>query len=143
MQYLEKQYRLKQYRLKQQEESEKYRLGEIARHLEEIKQLQPGWCSGEGGTFSPEGIDWLFQAFKENYPASTLHPEMFPTVGGHVLMDWRLEPWRPTLQINVLTKRGLWFSLLSVDEPRWKNLDLSTEAAWGWLVRQIQWMVAR
>ncbi len=112
---------------------------DIDARLGELKLLQAGWLDGQGIPPAHDGLDWLSEAFDRHYPDDLKLPYLFPTPEGHVLAEWSLKPWSPSLEIDLATKRGEWHALnLDTDAEDTQDLDLTNADDWRELTRRIR-----
>lgn len=112
---------------------------DIRIRADELKLLKAGWLDGRGVAPERGGLDWLADAFESSFPDGLPLPRLFPTPEGHVLAEWSLPPWSPSLEINLARKHGDWHALnLDTDAELTKGLDLTSAASWTWLVDQIR-----
>jgi len=103
----------------------------IDARLAELGQLRPGWLDGKGVPLSPGDLAWLAEAFAVDYADDLPTPYLFPTPEGHVLAEWALKPWSPSLEIDPAAKRGTWHALnLETDEESARKLDLTNADDW-------------
>ncbi len=112
---------------------------DIGARIDEFKLLKAGWLDGQGIALHHEGLDWLSEAFDCSYPDDLSLPFLFPTPDGHVLAEWSLGPWSPSLEVDLAKKRGEWHALhLETDEEETKELDLTNTDDWQWLAQQLR-----
>lgn len=112
---------------------------DIRVRLDELKLLRDGWLDGKGNPPAHIGLDWLTKTFELNYPDNIPLPYLFPTPEGHILAEWSLEPWSPSLEINLEQKQADWHVLnLDTDTVFEKQLDLAKSDDWKWLGDEIR-----
>jgi hypothetical protein len=112
---------------------------DIRTRLDELKLLGPGWLDGKGIPPSHAGLDWLADAFDAYYADDIPLPYLFPTPEGHVLAEWSLKPWSPSLEIHLAVKGAEWHCLnLDTDEESEKDVDLGKAEDWLWLGKEIR-----
>lgn len=117
---------------------------DIGAQLNEFKLLKVGWLDGQGIPPAHDGLDWLSEAFDCYYPDDLPPAYLFPTVEGRVLTEWSLEPWAPSLEIDLATKRGKWHALnLDTDAEDAKELDLANADDWQELAQRIRNLVGK
>ena len=115
---------------------------DIGARIEEFKLLKAGWLDGQGIPPSHDGLNWLATIFDSFFPDNRSLPYLFPTLEGHVLAEWSFQPWSPSLEIDLSTKRGIWHILnLDTDEEDTKELDLTNPEGWKWLAQKISDLV--
>ena len=111
---------------------------DIGARIDEFKSLKAGWLDGQGIPPPHDGLDWLVASFNSSYPDNLPLPYLFPTPEGHVLAEWELKPWSPSLEIDLAKKQGVWHVLnLETDEEETKELDLTKADDWKWLAQRI------
>lgn len=112
---------------------------DIGARIDEFKLLKAGWLDGEGFPLAHDGLDWLTGAFTRSYPDDLPLPYLFPTPEGHVLAEWAMKSWSPSLEIDLAKKRGAWHALnLDTDAEDTKEIDLTNADHWEWLAQQIR-----
>jgi len=115
---------------------------DVRARIEELKLLKQGWLDGKGSALSRDGLDWLATKFGRSYPRHLPAPYLFPTPEGHVLAEWSLSPWSPSLEIDLVSRRGECHALnLATEEEITKALNLENANDWKWLAKQIEAMV--
>lgn len=111
-----------------------------------IAALQQGWYDGtQGEEYSPEELHWLESAWYEFVPASLPSPVFFPDFGGSITVEWDIERWDVSLDIEA-GNRTAFFHALNLEngeEHEMDNLDLTTPEAWERVVSTIQRMLGR
>lgn len=112
---------------------------DIGAQIDDLKLLKPGWLDGQGIAPAHDDLDWLFDSFGRHYPNYLPLPYLFPTPEGHVLSEWSLKPWAPSLEIDLAEKRGEWHVLnLDTDDEETRELELTSADAWKWLAQQLR-----
>lgn len=84
----------------------------IAKRLQELSQLQPGWLDGEGAAVSPTCITWTMDVFK-NLPVDFPPTYLYPTPDGDIQIEWTIGDWSiqayttklPCLHIDALNTK--------------------------------------
>jgi hypothetical protein len=107
--------------------------------VEELRALKDGWYDGKGVAPPTEGLDWLSDAFNENFPDDLSPPYVYPVAEGGVRFEWLFGRWDVSLEIDLRERTGAWHSLhLDTDDEQAKPLDLSAKTDWNWMVGQLQ-----
>jgi len=107
--------------------------------LEELNLLEDGWYDGKGRAPSSEGLDWLAQAFDENFPDDLPLPYVYPTVEGNVRLEWSLGQWEISIEIDLQKRSGQWHALnLDSDKDQEKELNLLTGDDWLQFTKMIR-----
>jgi hypothetical protein len=111
----------------------------MSKRVAELKQ-EPSGCP-------PHGLDWFEDTYQHHYPADLRTPYLFATLdsswfGGQIMLEWSLEPWAPSLEVDLFRKVGNWHALnLTTDQEVAKQeIDLADADEWSWIVEQIQLM---
>jgi hypothetical protein len=111
---------------------------DVGVRIDELKALKAGWLDGKGAGLDRAGLDWLEAAFTKHYPVDLPLPYLFPTPEGHVLAEWSLKPWSPSLEVRMDGRRGEWHALsVDTDVEEANDLDLTNPADWAWLAGRI------
>lgn len=111
----------------------------IRDQLHSMRSLKDGWLDGGGIAPCSEGLDWLAEAFGRYYPEDSPRPYLYPTEEGGVQAEWSLAHQRISLEINLESRYGDWFSLdLETDKADERQLRCDKPSDWQWLVRRIQ-----
>lgn len=114
--------------------------------IEKFGALEKGWFDGtEGEPFSPQALHWLENQWHANVPASLPTPKFFPTVEGNLSVEWRIDQWDASLEID-LGKRQAYFHALNLDtdvEREADELDLTTPEGWEGFVNPLQELLGR
>lgn len=111
---------------------------EIPAQLDSMRDLDNGWLEGSGLAPKADGLDWLAETFRLNYPDDAPRPHLYPTEEGGVQAEWSLAHWRVSLEINLQTRCGNWFALnLETDDVDERQLRCDETPDWQWLVRRI------
>lgn len=114
---------------------------DVLSRLDELRQMQDGWLEGRGVALSARGIDWLGEAFSRNYPDELPLPFVYPTEEGGIRLEWAIEPFDVSLDIDLVGHTAGWHALnAQVDAEEEKVIDLSREEAWRWVANQIEAM---
>jgi len=111
-----------------------------------VRGLQRGWFDGSGGeAFLQQSLHWLETQWRANVPASLPAPKFFPTVDGKLSVEWRIERWDASLEVDLAVKRAYFHALnLDTDVDREAdNLDLSTPDGWEGFVNPLQELLGR
>ncbi len=112
---------------------------DVRGRIAELRLLRNGWLDGRGIAPSQVGLDWLAESFATCWPDDIPPPYLFPTPDSHVLAEWSLPPWTPSLEIDLAHKTGDWHALnLDTDGEETKSLNLSDAAGWNWLAERIR-----
>lgn len=114
------------------------RLRDIGARLDELRLLEDGWL--EPGSIAPckKGLDWLEEAFRLHYTGKAEPPYLYPMFEGGISVEWSIKPFEITLEINLATKQAYWHSMdMVTKESEEKDINLTDEAGWQWLVRAV------
>jgi len=107
--------------------------------IDDLKNLKDGWLNGEGLTLNHDDLNWLSQAFTENYFGDLPLPYLYPTVEGEVQAEWHLQPWDASVEINMEKHVGLWYLLnLETEKEEERELDLDDRECWEWLAGRLR-----
>lgn len=118
--------------------SGKRRAGLIVARLDEFKQLNDGWLDGKGIAPASEKLDWLANAFQDNYPEELPPPYFYPTAEGGVQAEWSVGKWEITLEVDFDSAQGEWHALHMMGKTEEvKTLDLNVPDDWRWIAAEI------
>ena len=111
---------------------------DVPARLEELSSLQDGWLDGKGISPSPEGLEWLANAFDTRYPEELPLPSLYPTAEGGIRAEWSVKRYEVSLEIDLSKKTGEWHQLnLDTDEEDTHSLNLETDEGWKWLAGRV------
>lgn len=111
----------------------------VAAQLSKLNALQDGWLEGVGRAPSAEGLDWLSSAFDAHFPDGLPLPYLYPTEDGGVRAEWSLGNVEASIDINLANRVASWHAIdLVSDIEDSRQLDLSVEMSWAWLVERIR-----
>jgi len=106
--------------------------------LDEFKALKNGWLNGKGIAPAHKELDWLADAFQHNYPDELPLPYLYPTAEGGVQVEWSVDGWEITLEIDLTQRQGEWHALeLSSEAEETHMLKLNEPNCWQWLANEI------
>lgn len=108
--------------------------------LEKLASLEHGWYDGQTGELFPaEALRWLASAWYNSIPASIPRPALFPTADGEISVEWSIDRWDVSLDIDPVGRTGYFHALqLDTDEDHEiAKLDLNTGEAWEAVVDQL------
>ena len=71
---------------------------DVHARLEELRLLKQGWLDGEGEPFDPAGMDWLEASVREHYPTELPSPRIYPSPGGQILFEWKIDSRAASLE---------------------------------------------
>ena len=108
---------------------------DVSARIDELRLLRAGWLDGGGKALDTTALDKLTSKFTTHYPDGLPLPYTFPTEGGNIQFEWRLENSAPEIEIDLSTLRGEW---LSDDEA---TIELSTPEGWTDLAQRISALV--
>ncbi len=108
---------------------------DVVARIDELRLLRAGWLNGGGKALDPAALDKLTRAFTTHYPDDLPLPYTFPTEGGGIQFEWRLETSSPEIEIDLITLRGEW---LSDNEA---TIELGTPEGWTDLAQRISELV--
>ena len=112
---------------------------DIPARLDEFRDIRDGWMDGEGIAPNPTQLDWLSGIFEHYYPDESILPRAYPTSEGGVVLEWSIDTWEISLEIDLNAHQGVWgcydTRTKSDDE---KTLDLDKSDSWKWIANQIQ-----
>jgi hypothetical protein len=108
---------------------------DVSARIDELRLLRAGWLDGGGKALDTAALDKLSSAFTTHYPDDLPLPYTFPTEGGNLQFEWRLENSTPEIEIDLITLRGDW---LSEDEA---TIALGTPEGWTDLALRISALV--
>ena len=112
---------------------------DIGVQLDDLRGLEDGWLNHSNPAPCKKGLDWLEEAFRLHYTGKAAPPYLYPTSEGGVSAEWSLEPFDITLEIDLATKEAYWHVLnLKTDEDEEKDINLTDEQGWQWLVDAIR-----
>ena len=120
----------------------------VRNRLAEFRKLQDGWAdglqhagdwgSGYGKALSHAGLDWLADTFEQCYPADIPLPYTYPTPEGGVQMEWSLEHYEVSLEIDLAQHIAEWHCTdMCSDRYFARDLDLTTSESWTWIAGEI------
>ncbi|MGL4942169.1 MAG: hypothetical protein ACRC46_03140 [Thermoguttaceae bacterium] len=110
----------------------------IAARLDEFKQLKNGWLDGKGIAPDPKKLDWLANAFGDNYPEDLPFPYLYPTAEGGVQVEWSVGKWEITLEVDFDSAHGEWHALhMGNHTEEVKTLNLNVSDDWKWIAAEI------
>jgi len=86
---------------------------------------------------SQEGLEWLGSTFDQNFPDSLPLPHVYPTADGNVQVEWSVEPFEATLEINIGNHSAEWHCLnMTSDVEDTHDLSLDEVGDWEWLIEK-------
>lgn len=104
---------------------------DIDARLDELDQIEDGWLDGHGKRPPTEGLSWLSTSFAEHHALDLALPYLYPTEGGGVQAEWPLQGGEASLEIDLITKRGLWCANFDDDRPdQEESFDLTQPESW-------------
>ena len=121
---------------------------DVPARLDEMRNLEDGWATGmqpmnavgRSSSRAPryEGLDWLATVFEQTYPEDLSNPYAYPTPEGGVQIEWSIEPYSATLEINLEDRTGEWHSInLNTDESQLQEILLD-ELGWQEVFNKIK-----
>jgi hypothetical protein len=106
--------------------------------LDELKVLKNGWLNGKGTAPAHKELDWLADAFQHNYPDELPLPYLYPTAEGGVQVEWSVDGWEITLEVDLTQRQGEWHALeLSSEAEETHMLKLNEPNGWQWVANEI------
>jgi hypothetical protein len=106
--------------------------------LGELRSMKNGWLEGRGLAPSECGLDWLADAVTRNYPDDLPQPLFYPTEEGGIRLEWAIEPFDVSLDIDLAKRSASWHSLnVNDDTEDARILDLDDDHCWNWMTGQI------
>ena len=122
---------------------------DIARQLDGMRGMEDGWADGMqhasrwgegyGKAPSAEGLAWLAEQFKANYPADLPRPYLCPTPEGLVQAEWTLAAYEVSLAIDLIARSAEWHCLDHyTGQSDKRRLDLNKKAAWKRLDAEVR-----
>lgn len=112
---------------------------DIAARLDELKELQDGWLEGVGRAPSADGLDWLSSAFDAYFPDGLPLPYLYPTEDGDVRAEWSLGGVEASADVDLTSRVASWHELdLATDAEYARQLNLSSEEDWAWLIDRVR-----
>lgn len=112
---------------------------DVAVRLDEFRTLKHGWLDGKGFAPSPDGLNWLTSRFERHFPDDLPNPYLYPTPAGGVQAEWSLSGHEISLEIDLITRAGLWHDLdMQTEDDTARSLSLDSQADWTWLVEQLR-----
>ncbi len=112
---------------------------DVIARLEELKALKNGWLDGKGIKPSIEGLDWLADRFEKNYLEDLMLPYVYPTAEGGVQLEWTIENWEISLEIELESKHSEWHAFdLIADEEAVNCLNLAKDENWTWINNELK-----
>lgn len=107
--------------------------------IDELRQLGSGWLDGKGVPPPSDGLDWLAHAWDTQLPHDLPFPCLFPTPEGGVLAEWQLEPWLPSLEIDLSTRQADWHEMnVKTNDEETQSLNLRQQDDWVWLAKRVR-----
>ena len=105
--------------------------------IESMRHLKDGWLEGAGKAPSESGLNWLAELL-DRYLLDKTTPYLYPTNEGGVQVEWSLNGWEASLEIDIDLQSGYWH-VLHIDSgiSEEKDLNLKTHEAWEWIVTEI------
>ena len=111
---------------------------DIQARLEELRLLKQGWLDGEGEAFDPAGMDWLEASVREHYSTGLPSPRIYPSPGGQILFEWKIDSRAASLEIDPENRTGYWHVLdTETKQDSDEDIDLATADGWGTLARRL------
>lgn len=113
-------------------------LNKIEERLEAIRNIEDGWSSGAGKSFTDGWIDFFMNICRENYPSGLPAPKIGPNGDGGINVEWVANRATIDLEIGDDTLkmednfRSVHFLILDLkDEESTENtLDLTSTKSW-------------
>ena len=122
---------------------------DISAQLDELRNLKDGWADGVqhardwgqgyGKAPSHEGLDWLGDKLKSEYPDDLPLPRIYPTPEGGVQMEWVLGGFEAEIEVNLEKREGewLWIEVTSEDVVD-TILNLDDSDSWVWIACELR-----
>ena len=122
---------------------------EVNSQLDDLRRMKDGWAdgmqirsdwgSGYGKAPSHEGLDWISDKMKREYPDDLPCPRIYPTPEGGVQFEWSIGPHEASLEISFEYREGYWHNLnFETMEDEERELNLHDADSWGWLETKIR-----
>ena len=107
---------------------------DVPARLDEFRDLRDGWLDGEGIAPTQAGIDWLADAFTNNYRKDAPLPFTYAMPSGGVQFEWSLGNLEVSLEVDLSTRKAVWHWLdTGTSRDYERELDLVVVANWEWL----------
>lgn len=104
---------------------------DVSARLDELRCLKDGWLEGKGITPSPEGLDWLSNAFNVRYPEDLPLPFVYPTAEGGIRAEWSVNRFEASLVIDLSRKAGEWHKLeINTSNEEADSVKLESDEDW-------------
>ncbi|MEN2993685.1 MAG: hypothetical protein ABDH91_09070 [Bacteroidia bacterium] len=109
--------------------------------LRELSKLPEGWLDGEGAPISSAAKRWVRGFLRRYYPPTLPPPYLYPTPQGGISLEWDIQPYMPSLEIDAMGQLGYWHALApsnpdSSSEDR--ELSLNDPSQIKWLIERLR-----
>lgn len=104
---------------------------DTALRLEQLALLQDGWLDGEGKAPAKDKLDWLAEAFDNNFDSDLPLPYLYPTAEGGVQAEWNLPDRSITLEIDLNTQQGE-YQALNLKDQTCNEFQVALARPEGW-----------
>lgn len=112
---------------------------DVPSRLEELSLLKDGWYNGSGKALDPSKLAKFADSFSLYYPDDLPLPYVYPTVEGHLQLEWNLGFKEASLEVNLDNLQSEWHSVdISTREDEIATFDLSTKHGWGLLGQKLR-----
>jgi hypothetical protein len=112
---------------------------DLPSRLDDLRLLKNGWCEGAGSAPPSSGLDWLTETFTRGFSEDLPLPFVYPTPEGGIRLEWSLDPYDLSLDIDLVTHVAKLHQLnLTSDEEKEEALNLGEDTGWNRLREHIQ-----
>ena len=109
--------------------------------IAELKKLRKGWYDNKQGTpLNGTALDKILNLAVKHYTIWDVKgPYAYPTLDNSIQLEWDIQRWRISLEINLGNLKGEFYALeLDSDEEVFRDdLDMNRPQDWQWLS---QWL---
>ena len=99
--------------------------------LLKLAELKPGWLDGKGLALNPDGLQALVRDFDNWFDPTLPLPYLYPTAEGGVQVEWSINQWEISLEIDLLQRRAQYQALFVPDQRTQESeFNLADQAEW-------------
>lgn len=125
-------------------------MNKIITIFNDIAELEDGWMDGQGLAYNREHLNWLLHTFINVYSDDLPLPNIYPTIDNHISMEWTINNWESSLDIDLKTHEGYWttFNMINDNMSQYNDADdtndnsektcnLNNDNEWLWIKMNI------
>ncbi|HHY67762.1 MAG TPA: hypothetical protein GX517_11310 [Alicyclobacillus sp.] len=112
---------------------------DVHARLEELSVLEDGWLDGEGKKLDSSGLRWFGERFSQLFPEDLPLPYVYPTIEGHLRLEWTFGTQEVSLEVRLDDHLGQWHVLdVDTDEEQSRQLNLEEDRDWTYVFSNLK-----